>query len=338
MPATAELEELRKAEGAEAIRASEAATVRRAVWVRWHEVPDFYVSEPRDRHYVLDHLNGEVRFGDGRNGLIPPRGVGNIRLARYQTGGGARGNVPAGALSQLKTTLPYVDQVTNLEPALGGTDAESEEALRARTPRQLRHGGRAVTRDDYHDLALLASPEVARARCVPLWNPAELTLFDPGNEKHRQPGHVTLVIVPRSTDAEPKPSLELIRRVEAFLDEHRLPGAKLHVIGPQYLRINVAAEIVPASLEAATYVQSAVENALTRFLHPVTGGMDGTGWPWGREPSQAALYKAIHAITGVDRVSTLEVTRKRVPDIVSLEKAPYFLVCSGQHAISLRPT
>ncbi|MGH9891165.1 MAG: putative baseplate assembly protein, partial [bacterium] len=326
----------------DAIRTSEAATARGAVWVRWHEVPDFYASEPRDRHFVLDPINGEVRFGDGQNGLVPPRGVGNIRLARYRTGGGARGNVPAGAIAELKTTLPYVDRVQSPAPALGGADPEPVEALRMRTPRQLRHGGRAVTRDDYEDLALLASPEVARARCVPLWDRSKGDLFDPGQdsgrsakEKHARPGHVTVIIVPQSADAEPQPSIELVRRVRAYLDDHRLPGVKLHVIGPQYLAIGITAEIAPASPEAAIFLPSAIENALAGFLHPLSGGATGAGWPWGRDPGTAALYKAIHAVPGVGQVRTLEV--KRAAPIEDLEKTGYFLVRSGRHEISLVP-
>ena len=30
----------------------------REIWVRWHEVTDFYASGPRDRHYVLDRFTG----------------------------------------------------------------------------------------------------------------------------------------------------------------------------------------------------------------------------------------------------------------------------------------
>ena len=45
------------------------------VWVRWHQVPDFYASGPRDRHYVLDPLTGEVRFGDGSPGDDAPPGT-----------------------------------------------------------------------------------------------------------------------------------------------------------------------------------------------------------------------------------------------------------------------
>lgn len=133
MPTAVEQAEIGTSEGEEAIRAAETTGPHTAVWVRWHEVPDFYGSGPRDRHYVLDHIEGEVRFGDDQNGLIPPRGLGNIRLTSYQTGGGARGNLAAGAIAELKTTLPYVDRVKSPAPALGGADAEPVEALRTRT-------------------------------------------------------------------------------------------------------------------------------------------------------------------------------------------------------------
>ncbi len=342
LPTAAEQDAIRRAEGERAIRASEATAARKGFWVRWHEVPDFYGSDPCDRHYVLDHLKGELRFGDGRNGLVPPRGIGNIRLARYRTGGGARGNVPPGAVSQLKTTVPYVDRVTNWEPAQGGADAEPLAALRARAPRQLRHGYRAVTRDDYEDLALLASPEVARAKCVPLWDRYQRDLFDPSQdsrrsvqEKHAQPGHVTVLIVPRSAAAEPRPSIELVRRVRDYLDKHRLPGVTLHVVGPEYLEIGVTAEIIPASPEAATFLQSAVEDALASFLHPLRGGPAGAGWPFGRNASTAALYQAIHAVPGVAQVRTLKRIEIPPPARAGLQNTGYFLVRSGRHAISL---
>jgi hypothetical protein len=334
LPTASECAAVREDEGEDAIEIPEGAAPRPGFWVRWHEVPDFYGSEPRDRHYVLDHLTGEVRFGDGINGLIPPRGVGNVRLTRYQTGGGAHGNLPAGALAQLTTTLPYVDQVVNWEPAAGGADAESLEALRERAPRLLRHGDRAVTRDDYEDLAIQASPEVARAHCVPLWDPTSVTVFN-APETQAKGGHVTVVVLPGSASPKPIPSIELIRRVQAYLDACRLPDVKLHVIGPPYLRVTVTAEVVAVSLEAASQLDAIVKETLARFLHPLTGGFDGRGWPWGLKPHPSSLYRCIEAIPGVDHVQTLIV--KDEPDsaqLRNLSETNYFLVYSGEHIIN----
>ena len=64
--------------------------------------------------------------------------------------------------------------------AAGGAAAELLAALLEREPRKLRHRGRAVTLEDYEDLAKLASPDVARAKCVPLYD----LETNPGAEEH----------------------------------------------------------------------------------------------------------------------------------------------------------
>jgi Baseplate J-like protein len=152
-----------------------------AVWVQWLEVADFYGSGASDRHYILDRQTGEIRFGDGQAGMIPPRGRNNIRLFFYRTGGGKEGNVNSQTISQLKTTIPYIDRVINLEPAAGGAQQESLERLKERVPKQLRHRDRAVTFEDIVDLAYAASTDVARVKVV---SPDLMTAnFSPFNEK-----------------------------------------------------------------------------------------------------------------------------------------------------------
>jgi hypothetical protein len=330
MPSAAELAAIEKEEGEDAISHRNGTTGRpKEIWVRWHEVPDFYGSGPRDRHYVLDHLTGEIRFGNGLNGLIPPRGLGNLRIVRYQTEGGQAGNKPAGAITQLKTTVPYVDKVTNTEAASGGADAESLDSLRERGPRTIRHRGRSVTFEDYEDLATLASPEVARAKCVPLRNLVE----NPLDAMPAIPGTVSVIIVPRSTETKPLPSQELISRVQDYLEANSIPTTRLHVVGPLYVSVNVTAEIALVSLEGASAVEQAVQQKLISFLHPLTGGLDRTGWAFGREPHLSDLYALIEAIPGVDHVRTLKVNQQE--DQEGVKATGRFLVYSGTHTISL---
>ena len=273
------------------------------IWVRWQEVPDFYGSSPRDRHYVLDHLTGAISFGDGVNGLVPPLGAGNLRLARYRTGGGSAGNQAAGTIVQLRTTIPYVDRVINLEPARGGVDAETMDSLRERGPRAIRHRDRAVTIEDYEDLALLASPEVARAKCVPpLDHPSA------GADAERFPGKVSVIVVPRSTQAKPVPSRVLLERVASHLHARCLPVVELRVVGPDYVRVDIKAEVALTSIDRAAEIQPHIVATLRSFLHPLTGGFDGTGWDFGRRPRQSDLLRRIGGIAGVDHVCLLEVT------------------------------
>jgi hypothetical protein len=330
LPSTSERAAIEGEEGSDAITvALDASSRPKEIWVRWHAVSDFYASGPRDRHYVVDRLTGEIRFGDGLNGLVPPIGAGNVRLTSYQTGGGSNGNRPAGTIVQLKTTVPYVDKVINHDPAAGGADAEPLESLFDRVPREVRHGGRAVTVEDYEDLARLASPEVARALCVPLANLAETPLV----ETPSTPGQVSVVIVPRSADASPLPSLELIRRVRESLDAVHVPTATLSVVGPLYVRVDVTAQVAVSSLEGASTVLADVQAAVASFLHPLTGGLDGTGWDFGRRPHESDLHALIEAVPGVDHIRALDVVE--IEDVPGVTLTGRFLVYAGTPNISV---
>lgn len=325
IPSAAELE------GADAITLIRDAAGRpKEIWVRWTQVADFYGSTPRSRHYVLDHLSGEIRFGDGLNGLIPPGGIGNIRLARYQIGGGNTGNKPAREIVQLKTTVPYVDKVTNTEAAAGGVDAETLDSLLQRAPRTIRHGGRAVTVEDYEDLAMLASPEVARAKCVPLRNLIE----DPLGQQPAVRGEVSVIIVPRSREAKPQPSLELLSRVRDYLEAYSVPTAHVWVVGPLYVSVKVEPEIALVSLEGASVVEQTVQQRLASFLHPLTGGLDGAGWDFGRKPHHSDVYAVIEGVPGVDHLRSLIIDDK-IEDQPGVSATGRFLVFSGTHTISL---
>jgi predicted phage baseplate assembly protein len=330
MPSAAELEVITATEGDDAVTLiSDAAGRPREVWVRWHEVPDFYGSSPRDRHYVLDRLTGETRTGDGLNGLIPPPGTGNVRLALYQTGGGSAGNKPAGTIVQLKTTVPYVDKVTNEVDAAGGADGETLESLVERAPRSIRHGGRAVTLEDYEDLAMLASPAVARAKCIPLRN----LIDDPLDERPTVRGEVSVIVVPRSREAKPLPTLELLNRVQDYLEARSVPTARVSVVGPLYIRVDVTVEIALASMEGASTVEQATQERLASFLHPLTGGLDGAGWDFGRRVHQSDLYALIENVPGVDHIRSLDV--EETEEQPGVRPTGRFLVYSGTHTVGL---
>ncbi len=300
----------------------------REIWVRWHEVPDFYGSGPRDRHYLMDHITGEIRFGNGIYGLIPPAGNGNIHMRRYKTGGGKIGNRASNTIVQLKTTVPYVGRVTNTEPAVGGADAENFSLLPERISRSLRHRGRAVTRVDFEDLAMVASPEVSRALCVPLYNLA----MDPDATRFK-PGIVSLVIVPDSIEAKPVPTQRLIELVRNYLHNHIIPTVQLIIVGAEYIRVDVESEIAITRPEGAGEVRRNVNNALSGFLHPLTGGHDGNGWDFGRRPYQSDLYSLIESIAGVDHVRSLKVTETE--ERPGVQQTGRYLVYSGTHKIRL---
>jgi len=301
-------------------------------WVPWQQVPDFYGSGPGDRHYVLDYLTGTLTFGDGQAGMIPPPGPNTIRATLYRTGGGTCGNRQATTIIQLKAAIPYVDGVTNYVPAAAGTDGESLARVKERGPKVLRHRNRAVTAQDFEDLAYEASPDVVRAcAIVPHYDPRERRWLAPDNATDA--GQVGLIIVPYSTAARPDPSLDLLDRVEAYIRARATPTLTLWVAGPDWLQVTVEAQIVPVSFAGADGLVETVTATLQRFLHPLFGGPGGDGWPFGRQPHESDLYACLESIAQVDYVRSLSV-QKNPP---AMQRPDRCLVYSGQHCISLMP-
>ncbi|NJN08218.1 MAG: baseplate protein J [Richelia sp. RM1_1_1] len=339
------------------------------VWVLWQEVADFYGSGADNRHYILDRQTGEIRFGDGQTGMIPPRGRNNIRLSFYRTGGGKQGNIASRTINQLKTTIPYIDRVINLEPCGGGAEQETLERLKQRVPKQLRHRHRAVTIEDFEDLAYEASTDVARVKVVtadlltanfsPLnenfWldtSKPDISFEDSLNDKlqkindsqrdnfkkmmqeiNRRGGQVKLIILPYSGDRQPIPSLALLEQVETYIRSRCQATVDLLVTAPKWEKVSVNATITPISLEGADMIRNTVKQRLEAFLHPLSGGT-GEGWQFGRYPQKSDFYAIIQSISGVDYVNSLEISLSSTEANSSLSADT--LIYSGNHIINLK--
>ena len=297
-----------------------------SVWVKWQEVSDFYSSAESDRHYVLNRQTAEIQFGDGIAGMIPPRGQNNIRLSFYRTGGGKQGNVGSQTVSQLKTTIPYINKVKNFEAAAGGASQEDLEHYKERVPKKLRHQHRAVTIDDITDLAYEASTDVARAKTIssdmmmefdPLdssfWDLEDHTTANKLRELGESAGQVKLIILPDSSapqsgslrDRQPVPSLALLEKVETYIRSRCQPTMDLIVTAPIWQEVAIETTIVPLSLENGDRLKDEVRQALEKFLHPLTGGKKQQGWEFGRHPHASDFYSIIQSIKGVDWVKDL---------------------------------
>jgi hypothetical protein len=124
--------------------------------VAWSEVDEVYGQPASARVYQvrLDEAGGAtVSFGDGVHGARLPTGRENV-VARYRSGIGPAGDVPAGAIAQLGAAPAGVLRVTNPEAAAGGLPGETAAGARAAAPLRARVLGRVVALDDYQSFAL----------------------------------------------------------------------------------------------------------------------------------------------------------------------------------------
>lgn len=315
-------------------------------WEQWQEVKSFFGSGPNDSHFTLDSVSGEIQFGpsirqaDGTErqfGRIVPQGR-QIRFSAYRCGGGVQGNVGEQTLTVPKSSIPYIAWVNNFSPALGGTNSESLENAKLRTPHLLQARTRAVTAEDFEFLAREASSAVAHVKCLA---PGE----DGGSIT---PGTVRLLVVPAiyKTDA-PIPKEQLVlpdrlrREVESYLDERRLIGTHVKVAAPDYRWVSVEARVKARPGNDPLRIKSEAEKGLYSFINPVSGGPDKQGWPFGRDLFLSELYPVLQGIAGVDYVEELKLylvnteTGQRGEPATKISVSAESLVCSYAHQVTV---
>lgn len=320
-------------------------------WTPWHRVDDFASSTPADRHFTVDLGSGRVDFGpavrqpDGsvrQFGAVPAKDS-TVRARAYRTGGGRRGNVSAGALRILRSSVPFVARVENRRPAVGGVDGETVDNARLRGPMTLRTLHRAVVPADYERLAQQAAPGAARVRCVPAAEPGE----DPDGASA---GGVRLLVVPAGRgDAQGRidfrdlePPADMLQAIASWLHERCPVGTRLVVEPPLYQGVTVAARIQAGYGAAAGPLKEAALTALYRHFSPLTGGPDGQGWPFGRPVHAGEVFAVLQRVPGVELVEDVKLfpadpyTGERTDPVGRIVLAPHSLVFSYRHDVQVR--
>ena len=271
------------------------------IWEAWDRVENFADSGPEDRHFILDAVEGQIEFGptvrgpDGHRssyGAAPPKGAA-VHVTRYSSGGGSCGNVPAGAISVLKSSIPRVGRVSNRAPARGGRDGETAQAALERAPLVHQTSERAVTARDYEHIVRSVAPELARVHCLAVPD---------------EPGTVRVLVVPALGESEQPtlsnlmPSLGTLSRVGRALDAARVVGSHVFVEPPVYVQLVVVATVACRSDVLESHVHDETVRALFDYFNPLTGGPNGSGWPLGRAVTVGDVYGVLQAVAPVDNV------------------------------------
>ena len=255
----------------------------------WREVPDWDRSGPFGRHARLDPQRGLVEFGDGRAGLVPAAGEA-ITVSGFRVGGGPEGNVPTGTLRQVEGAAAIAVQP---ESATGGADGESLSRAQGRLVDRLGSPQRGVTAGDLETLATaIPGLAVCRARAVPGRHP--------GYPGLTVPGAVSLAVLTANGTA----STAVLRTVQRWLEPRRPLGCELHVTAPGWRPVSVHATL-RGTRGSVPGLAVRAQAALDAFFHPLTGGPDGTGWPFGRDVYRTEVAAVLADVPGVDQVLDL---------------------------------
>ena len=347
-----------------------------AVWtadetgcLSWQVVDTLLRSGAQDRHVVLDAETGDLVFGDGERGRYPDRGQTVVVAAESTLG-------PAGTPTQLASwSVAAADPLTvaALGPSPLDPAALTVRGLPARHGRSaddlVAGQGRAAEGAWVHERLLEIAPEATEPTLDQLDRslvmgrarpPRAATLLDferialevPGTAIRRArawagidpalpgalaEGTVTVVIVPGLPAARPVPTGATLAAVRGWLCARRTLGTRLVVTGPDYQQVTVRTDLQALPGVDADRVRADAQAALAAYLHPLTGGPVGRGWPFGRDVFRADVLAELDRVAGVDHVVTLELSvAGRDPGCGNICVGPLQLVVSGEHEVRVR--
>jgi hypothetical protein len=275
----------------------------------WREVRSLATAGPVQRCFMVQRgVDGGVTllFGDGVNGAVPPKGSALDQvevLATYRVGGGPQGNVPPG--TTFTSSISALREILAAAGGSGGAGAESIESARDLAPRLYRAQDRAVTADDYVELAL-RTPGVGKARAVALnWN------------------DVLLYVAPSGRVEQPS---ELLRRdLLAAFELSRMATSVLRVLGPEpadiYLKAVVRAE--------PYYLQEDVRAAVTEAA---AGLIAFDRVEFGEPIYLSRLYDALQSLPQVASLTVTQFSRTQDGGVDAdgvIELEPFELARAG---------
>ena len=152
------------------------------------------------------------------------------------------------------------------------------------------------------------------------------------------PGTVEILVVPAVIDslrAGDLTSLQLdealVKFLEDHLDQYRLLTTILRIREPNYLGVQVRAEIVVADFSEPRRVQARVIETLQNFINPLPTAEDTEqwddlmsdgweGWPFGRDLYIAEIFSLLQRVPGVKHVLDVQLSERVV--IPSRERPP----------------
>ena len=253
------------------------------------------------RFRVVERPDGvaEVQFA-GRL----PSGTGTV-VARYRSGGGSGGNLPADRLTQVLTPIVGLGTVTNPLRAEGGSDAETLEEMRTAAPKTIRTLDRAVTLADFEAFAQQFRG-VGRATAVEL-----------------RTGIRRIVCVTIATTAfePPVAGSPLVSGLRDALLAAAAPGTHLRIEGFVDLPMNLSLALAADPSLPRPVVEDAVRQALVRdFGRRVR--------PFGVAVHRSQVLATVQGVSGVRGAVVRSLTAGDPPDTVT-EDALGRLPCPG---------
>lgn len=244
-----------------------------------------------------------VRFGDGEFGRLPTQG--SLFEVQYRLGSGAKGNVPAGAVSGLKVpgeVSPLAARLLaadNPFPVTSGVDPESAAEIKLLTPEAYKAETFFAVRPEDYGAQAEKLAFVQKAQGSFRWTGSWLSAV---------------------TAVDPRDAFELspARRaqVEALLNCRRQAGRDVIVRDPKFVNLDLVISLCLSRDAFAGQVRARVLEALfgRGGARPRAGFFDPDNFTFGTPLRRSSLEAAIAAVEGVEAVTGIRIRSHGLTD------------------------
>lgn len=255
-------------------------------WVRWKEISTLAQAEPRARVYEMDAYDGVIRFGSGRDGMVPPQGDLNLKI-NYDFGGGVQGNLPAGRVNSFVGSIPFISGVVNITPMSGGTDRPPAERTLALGNSCIRHRSRALGVFDFEEMTLSHFQRAAHVKCF----------ANTDQDGRTAPGHVCVVVMGRDFSGE-RMTIDLCREIYEYLakrcDCGLVASGRLHVVPSMEMTVSAGVLVQLRDLDQAAFTQQQISDNIAALIEKTWRGRE-----IGKQIAPIEVYQAVKATQNV---------------------------------------
>ncbi len=279
----------------------------------WEPQRDLLKSGAEKKEFVVeteDDGTAALRFGDGVLGARPAEGT--SFKATYRIGNGVSGNIGANSLAHLASDAPaivdlngpVITAITNPLPAAGGVDPEPIERVRQRAPYAFRIQQRAVTEQDYADVAVRSDPTLDHATATFRWTGSWRTAFIAADRK----GGLAVDEDFRTT-------------LRNELEKYRMAGQDVDVETPAFVSLEIAIEVCVKP----DYFASDVKQQLLRTLSNGTladgrpAAFNPDNFTFGQTVYLSPIYERVMRTDGVESAVITIFQRQGIASNVGLD-------------------
>lgn len=231
----------------------------------------------------------QVTFGNRINGFVPP--AGSRITASYTRSSGVNGNIGSNLLSSFVESHPSYITISSSTPTTGGTNGETAESLKANIISSIRTQDRAVTLQDYADIAKSVSG-VYKA----------VAAYTPASAGSSAGASVTVYALPFVSDFLTTSSYSITvptpikTAVVDKLSTRSMVGVTPVAASSVTLRrLDIIASIQVSEGFVKSWVEANVRNALD-------GLFTFDNADFGKELKKGEVYKLLMNLTGVDYI------------------------------------